>query len=123
VSGIHARTGGGVCLLDIGRRQGLVARAALAVAKADLEYRINSGCPETIAVSWRRVVFLLSDLQNASSSECLMHKFSNRSMLIFVIGLMLGVVLIGLGFAYVVPLKKRIFPGWSSHAVLLRSKA
>jgi hypothetical protein len=52
-----------------------------------------------------------------------MHKFSNRNMLIFVIGLMLGVVLIGLGIAYVVPLKKRILPGWSSHAILLRSKA
>jgi hypothetical protein len=52
-----------------------------------------------------------------------MHKFSNRNMLIFVIGLMLGVVLIGLGTAYLVPLKKRMLPGWSSHAILTRLKA
>jgi hypothetical protein len=52
-----------------------------------------------------------------------MHKFSNRNMLIFVIGLMLGVVLIRLGTAYLVPLKKRMLPGWSSHAILTRLKA
>ncbi len=52
-----------------------------------------------------------------------MHKFSNRNMLMVVMGLMLAVVLIGLGAAYIVPLKKRIYPNWSSHVLLLRSNA
>jgi hypothetical protein len=40
-----------------------------------------------------------------------MHKFSTRNMLIFVIGLVLAVIVIGLGVAHVVQLKQRILPG------------
>ena len=52
-----------------------------------------------------------------------MHRFSKRNMLMVVIGLMLAVVLIGLGAAYVVQLKKHILPGWSSDAIRLQPKA
>ena len=37
----------------------------------------------------------------------LMHKFSSRTMLIFVIGLLLAVMLLGLGTAYVSKLKQQ----------------
>jgi sensor histidine kinase regulating citrate/malate metabolism len=36
-----------------------------------------------------------------------MHKFSSRTMLIFVIGLLLAVILLGLGTAYVSKLKQQ----------------
>jgi CHASE1-domain containing sensor protein len=36
-----------------------------------------------------------------------MHKFSWRTLLIFVIGLLLGVMLIGLGTAYIAKLKQQ----------------
>ena len=39
-----------------------------------------------------------------------MRKFSTRNMLIFVIGLVLAIVLIGLGTVYVIQLKQRILP-------------
>ena len=44
------------------------------------------------------------------SSECPMNKFSKRNMLIFILCLLFGTVLIGLGMAYVIELKQRIFP-------------
>ncbi len=46
-----------------------------------------------------------------------MHKFSTRNMLIFVIGLVLAVVLIGLGTAYVVQFKHRILSGKPNNAL------
>jgi len=46
-----------------------------------------------------------------------MHKFSTRNMLIFVIGLVLAIVLIGLGTAYVIQLKQRIVPRNSNNAL------
>ena len=39
-----------------------------------------------------------------------MREFSKKEMLIFVVCLMLGAVLIGLGMAYVILFKQRIFP-------------
>jgi hypothetical protein len=45
-----------------------------------------------------------------------MRKFSTRNMLIFVIGLVLAIVLIGLGTAYVIQLKQRILPRNSNNA-------
>ena len=39
-----------------------------------------------------------------------MREFSKKDLLIFVVCLMLGAVLIGLGMAYVIQLKQRIFP-------------
>jgi hypothetical protein len=52
-----------------------------------------------------------------------MHKFNARNMLIFVIGLVLAVVLIGLGTAYVVQLKQRVLWGDSNNAFTGRSPA
>ena len=54
----------------------------------------------------------------------LMHKFSSRTMLIFVISLLLAVILLGLGTAYVSKLKQQRRP-LSDYAepVALRMKA
>jgi hypothetical protein len=46
-----------------------------------------------------------------------MYKFSTRNMLIFVVGLVLAVVLIGLGTAYLVQFKLRILSGNSNDAL------
>jgi hypothetical protein len=51
------------------------------------------------------------------SSERPMHKLNTRNMLIFVLGLVLAVVLIGLGVAHVVQLKHRILPGSTNNAL------
>jgi hypothetical protein len=40
-----------------------------------------------------------------------MNRLSKRDMLIFVVGLLLGAALIGLGVAYVIQIKQRILPG------------
>ncbi len=45
-----------------------------------------------------------------------MHKFNARNLLIFVIGLLVAVVLIGLGTAYVVQFKHRVLSGHSTDA-------
>ena len=46
-----------------------------------------------------------------------MHKFNTRNMLIFVIGLALAVVLIGLGIAQVVQFKQRVLSGAPNSAL------
>jgi Tfp pilus assembly protein PilX len=51
-----------------------------------------------------------------------MHKFSARNMLIFVIGLVLAVVLIGLGVAHVIQLKHRVLSGNSNNALSGRAQ-
>jgi hypothetical protein len=51
-----------------------------------------------------------------------MHKFSTRNMLIFVIGLVLAVVLIGLGTAYVVQFKHRVLSGVPNSALTGRAE-
>jgi hypothetical protein len=48
--------------------------------------------------------------RSENCSEAPMREFSKRDMLIFVVCLMLGAVLIGLGMAYVIQLKQRISP-------------
>ncbi len=52
-----------------------------------------------------------------------MHKFNARNMLIFVIGLVVAVVLIGLGTAYVVQLKQRVLWGDFNNAFIGQSPA
>ena len=51
-----------------------------------------------------------------------MHKFSTLNMLIFVIGLVLAVVLIGLGIAHVVQLKQRVLADNSNSALTEQAK-
>jgi hypothetical protein len=43
-------------------------------------------------------------------SEAPMREFSKKDLLIFIVCLMLGAALIGLGMAYVIQFKQRIFP-------------
>jgi hypothetical protein len=51
------------------------------------------------------------------------HKFSKRHMLIFVACLVVGTILIGVGMAYVIRVKQRIFPSSPTNASLTRSDA
>jgi hypothetical protein len=51
-----------------------------------------------------------------------MHKLNARNMLIFVVGLVVAVVLIGLGTAYVVQLKHRVLSGNSNSAFTARAR-
>jgi hypothetical protein len=64
---------------------------------------------------WYRSIAVLA-------AERPMHKFSARNMLIFVIGLVLAVVLIGLGVAHVVQLKQRVLSGNSNNALTGRAQ-
>jgi len=48
-----------------------------------------------------------------------MNRFSKRDMLIFVVGLLLGAALIGLGMAYVIQVKQRILPSTRSGVLSL----
>jgi hypothetical protein len=64
---------------------------------------------------WYRLIAVLA-------AERPMHKFSTRNLLIFVIGLVLAVVLIGLGVAHVVQLKHRILSGNSNNALTGRAQ-
>jgi hypothetical protein len=52
-----------------------------------------------------------------------MRKFSTRTMLIFVVCLVVGTILIGVGMAHVIRLKQRIFPSSQTNASLTRSDA
>ena len=56
------------------------------------------------------------------SSECPMNKLSKRNMLIFILCLLFGTVLIGLGMAYVIQLKQRIFPIGPSNVATRESR-
>jgi hypothetical protein len=52
-----------------------------------------------------------------------MRKFSTRTMLIFVVCLVVGTILIGVGMAHVIRLKQSIFPSSQTNASLTRSDA
>jgi hypothetical protein len=46
-----------------------------------------------------------------------MHKFNTRTMLIFVIALLLGAVMIGVGISYKIQFKQRMLPSNQNDAV------
>jgi hypothetical protein len=74
--------------------------------------------PRCCAIQWKANTEMLHpEMQAGISSERSMHKFNARNLLIFVIGLIVAVVLIGLGTAYFVQFKQRVLSGHSNNAL------